>query len=230
MGVLQSVIDFVFSLKWLGSKKVAVLDPETLDACTGCGLEVARKWAEPLNHAMAIGEINTPLRKAAFLAQVAHETGGFVELTENLNYSAEALLTQWPLHFTKDNVQEYAHNPEKIANRAYANRDGNGDEASGDGWKFRGRGLDQMTGREAYRGFSAYLGVDVETNPDLVASNTSYCALAAIWEWNKGGCNALADAGEFKKITEYYNGGLIGEEHREMLYAKAKATLIPRSA
>lgn len=230
MGVLQSVIDFVFSLKWLGAKEVAVLDPKTLDACTGCGLETAQKWAAPVGHAMVMGEINTPLRQAAFLAQVAHETGGFVEITENLNYSAEALLSQWPIHFNKDNVQEYAHNPEKIANRAYANRMGNGDEASGDGWKYRGRGLDQITGREAYHGFGVYLGVDVETNPDLVASNTSYCALVAIWEWKKGGCNALADAGEFQKITQYINGGQIGAAHREMLYAKAKAVLIPKSA
>lgn len=155
--------------------------------------------------------INTPARLRYFMAQVAHESGGFVHLEENLNYSAGALLSVWPHHFTADIVDQYAHNPVKIANRAYANRDGNGDEASGDGWKYHGRGLIQITGKSNYTQLSTHMGLGNElvATPELLVDRTE-AALSAGAFFSLHGLNHFADVSEFIGLTKAINGGLTG--------------------
>lgn len=159
-------------------------------------------------------QIVTPQRQTAFLAQVAHESAAFKHLEENLNYSAEALVHEWPHHFDVSNAALYARQPEKIANRAYANRDGNGDEDSGDGWKYRGRGLFQLTGLANYAACSLALYNDqrlLQTPEDLL--NPLPASLAAGWFWDVHRLNDLADQDtedSFTLITRKINGGVDG--------------------
>lgn len=183
------------------------------------------EWLQPLNDAMGLYEIDTPDRIAYFLAQVAHESNNFLTLEENLNYSEKGLRETFPTHFVENEFVLYAHQPEKIANRVYANRMGNGDEASGDGWLFRGRGPIQVTGRNMYRRIGGGIGVNLESDPDLVLDPV-YGALAACYFWRSMGCNELADAGNFQAVTRKINGGLEGEADREALLAVAKAALL----
>ena len=197
------------------------MTPAQLGDVVGIGPGVAWRFAGPITDTMARFEINTPLRQAAFLAQTAHESGLFTRLEEDLDYSAGALLATWPLHFNTANAGAYAHNPQKIADRAYADRMGNGDEASGDGWRFRGRGLIQLTGKDDYRDCGLGLDLDLLVNPDLLLTPEN-AALAAGWEWGRSDLNALADKSRFVEITRAINGGLIGEEDREELYQKAR--------
>ena len=162
-------------------------------------------------------DINYPLRLSHFLSQTAHESGNFQFLRENLNYSAAALRAVFGRHFPTDEIaNEYARQPERIANRAYANRMGNGSEESGDGWRFRGRGYIQLTGRNNYTAFSKSIGVDVVSNPDLVA--TRYPLLSAGWFWFTNGLNELADSGAdeatIRLVTRRVNGGLNGLDDR----------------
>jgi putative chitinase len=173
-------------------------------------------WLSPLNDALGLYEIDTEQRTAYFLAQVAHESANFTQLEENLNYSPAGLLATFPTHFTPAESVDFAHDPERIANRAYANRMGNGDEASGDGYLFRGRGLIQLTGRTAYRRCTGGLGVNVEAAPEKL-TEPLYASLSAAWYWRSNGCNELADAGLFSSITRRINGGLTGEPQREAL-------------
>lgn len=181
-------------------------------------------WLRPLNDAMELHEIDNVPRIAAFLAQCAHESNGFRRLDENLNYSAPALLRVWPNHFTPEEAELYAHDPERIANRAYANRMGNGNEQSGDGYRYKGRGLFQITGRNMYRRCGGMLGVNVEDNPDLL-TQPLYAALSAAWYWQTNGCNELADAENYAAITRKINGGLTGMEDRMVWLEKTKAAL-----
>jgi putative chitinase len=169
-------------------------------------------------------EVNTPKRVAAFLAQWAHETQGFTRFVENLNYSAKGLLSTFPRHFTPEQAEDYARQPEKIANRVYANRMGNGPEASGDGWRYRGRGAPMLTGRENYRVFGRKLGLDLEANPDRAAEPGIGFRLAGLF-WRDRNLNELADRGDFKLMTRRINGGLIGLEDRLALYHKAQEAL-----
>ena len=159
-----------------------------------------------------IKEINSKLRKAHFLSQCAHESGNFTFLSENLNYSADGLLKIFPKYFDKALALSYARNPQKIANRVYANRMGNGDEKSGDGWKFKGRGYIQLTGKNNYVAFGKAINEDIAANPDLVA--TKYPLLSAAWFWSSNSLNALADKGaddaSVTAITKRVNGGTIG--------------------
>lgn len=152
--------------------------------------------------------INTPLRIAHFLAQCAHESGGFRLASENLNYSAAGLKKVFPALFPGNSADSYAKQPQKIASRVYANKLGNGDEASGDGWKYRGRGYIQLTGKSNYSEFDATVGDNIVANPDLVA--TKYPLLSAAWFWNSRHLNALADGGAgntvVEAITEKVNG------------------------
>lgn len=188
--------------------------------------ETAAKWIEPLNAAMEKFGINTPARKSAFLAQIAHESQGLKALTENLKYSAEGLLKTFKKYFKTDSdAQSLARNEEKIANRVYAGRMGNGNEQSGDGWKFRGRGLIQLTGKENYQKCGTALGVDLVNNPDLV-STPQYAALSAAWFWSVNGINELADKGDLLAMTKRINGGTIGLEERKKLYDTASSVLI----
>ena len=156
--------------------------------------------------------IDTPLRLAHFLAQCSHESGGFKTLTENLNYSAEGLKKTFPKYFPADTSLAYARQPEKIANKVYANRMGNGGEASGDGWKYRGRGCIQLTGKENYKKFSDACGEDCVINPDLVSGK--YFLQSAAWFWQNRGLNTFADIGssdaQVLVITRKINGGTNG--------------------
>ncbi len=203
------------------------MTPETLDACVGCGPDRASLWAPALTAAMDRFGIDTNKRIAAFLAQVAHESDGFRVIVENLNYSAAALHATWPEHFSLTDAEAYAHQPMKIANRAYANRMGNGDEASGDGWFFRGRGPIQTTGRDDYRDFGSAVGFDAVGNPSILLQ-PSFGSLAAGWEWNRSNLNFYADEGTeeaFIKITKAINGGILGEPDRWARYQKALTAL-----
>lgn len=165
-------------------------------------------WLEPLTAAFQRFDINTPERQAAFIGQCAHESGNFKTLQENLNYSAEGLCKTWPSRFPSlDAAKPYHRNPEKIANKVYSGRMGNTEE--GDGWKYRGRGLIQLTGKDNYRLASDALGVDFVANPDLVLTR-EYAALTAAWYWNKRGLNKEADSKDFTGMTKKINGGTIG--------------------
>jgi putative chitinase len=157
--------------------------------------------------------INTPLRLAHFLAQCGHESGGFRVTQENLNYSAKGLAGIFKKYFpTEAAATPYARNPQKIANKVYANRMSNGDEASGDGYKFRGRGYIQLTGRANYTAFGKSIGEDIANNPDAVSGK--YALLSAAWFWSNNGLNKLADGGStdtvVTTITKRVNGGTIG--------------------
>lgn len=171
-------------------------------------------------------EIATPARAAAFLAQLAHESAELRRLCENLNYSAEVLRKTWPRRFTPEQANEFAYRPERIANHVYANRMGNGDESSGDGWKYRGRGPIQITGREGYRNTSRALYGDdrLVDNPEPLASIV-VGARAAAWWWKTHGLNTLADTGKFDAITKAINGGMTGQKERLEYWARAKTTL-----
>lgn len=182
----------------------------------------ANKWADALQTTCDKFEINTPERQAGFIAQCAHESGMFKFVEENLNYSDKALLSVFGKYFNADTATEYARKPEKIANRVYANRMGNGDELSGDGWKYRGRGLIQLTGKENYTRFGNAVGQDIVNNPELVAS-PEYATLSAGWFWSANGLNKLADAKDILGMTKRINGGTIGLDHRTELYNKLMA-------
>jgi putative chitinase len=162
-------------------------------------------------------EINTPLRLAHFLAQCGHESGGFKLTQENLNYSAKGLLGVFKKYFP-DNTKAalYERKPEKIANLVYGGRMGNGPEASGDGFKFRGRGYIQLTGKDNYKAFDAVVAENLLETPDLVA--TKYPLLSAAWFFHKNGLHKIADGGAtdavVTSVTKRVNGGTIGLEDR----------------
>ena len=157
--------------------------------------------------------VNTPLRLAHFLAQCGHESGGFRLTQENLNYSAKGLMGIFKKYFpTQALADAYARKPEKIANRVYGGRMGNGPEASGEGFKFRGRGYIQLTGKSNYAAFDLAVEDDILANPDLVS--TKHALASAAWFWKKNGLNLIADTGStaevVTKITKRVNGGTIG--------------------
>lgn len=166
-------------------------------------------------------DIDSKERIAMFLAQCGHESAGFSVLSENLNYSSKALRAVFSKYFkTQAAADEYARQPEKIANRVYANRMGNGPESSGDGWKYRGRGCIQLTGKDNYIKFAQdFNKPEVIYNPELV-STPEYAVLSAIWFWNKNDLNRYADAHDVKGITKRINGGLNGYDDRNALYQK----------
>lgn len=171
--------------------------------------------------------IDSPLRLAHFLAQCAHESAEFKALEENLNYSADGLKKVFPKYFPDDLANGYARQPEKIASRVYANRMGNGDEASKDGYKYRGRGYIQLTGKDNYGAFAKAIGDDVVTNPDWV--KIKYPLLSAAWFWNTRALNELADQGAsddvVTKITKKVNGGTLGLDDRISHFKKYYALL-----
>lgn len=184
-------------------------------------------YLESLNVVLPNKEINTSLRLCHFLAQIIHESGHFKYKSENLNYSAKALRSVFGKYFKTDAIaNEYARKPEKIANRVYANRMGNGDEASGDGWKYRGRGLIQLTGKCNYDACGKAIGLDLLCNPDLLTESAEASVLAACWFWNKNNLNQLADKDDVVTITKRINGGTNGLEDRKSNLAKAKCELL----
>lgn len=158
-------------------------------------------------------ELNTPLRLAHFLAQAGHESGGFKAVNENLNYGAKGLLSIFKKYFpTEEKAKLYERKPEKIANLVYGARMGNGPEASGEGWKFRGRGYIQLTGKDNYKAFDAVVTESIIDNPDLVA--TKYPLLSAAWFFHKNSLHKIADQGAtdavVTSVTKRVNGGTIG--------------------
>ena len=174
-------------------------------------------WYDALSKLLPDYEINTDKRIAAFMAECIHESAGFQFLQENLNYKAESLTKVWPARFPADIAEQYAHNPEKIANRAYANRMGNGDEASGDGWAHCGRGLIQLTGKNNYQAFADSIETPIE---EITAYLQTFegAAQSACWIWETNNLNALADQGNIDKISQITNGGKLGLKERRDNY------------
>jgi putative chitinase len=188
-------------------------------------LHIDPKWVDPLNETFERFSISTPRQQAAFLGQCGHECGNFRVLEENLNYRAETLMKIWPRRFpTLEIANQYAKNPKKIANKVYADRMGNRDEASGDGYRFRGRGCIQLTGSANYFHAGKALGVDFIMEPDLVAT-PQYAALTAGFFWNTQKLNAIAESGNNLALTKKINGGTIGLNDRILHTNQALALL-----
>jgi putative chitinase len=201
----------------------------------------AEKWVDAVAAACQEFNINTPQRIAGFLSQCAHESGGFERLQENLNYSADGMAGIWPKRFAvlgpdkkpvkkdgKNQPNKFAlalhRKPEMIANVVYSGRMGNGPTESGEGWKYRGRGLKQLTGKDNHRACSEGLGVDLVENPDLLLEPI-YAARSAAWFWSANKCNVFADAKDIEGLTKRINGGLIGIDDRKKRYASAMRSL-----
>lgn len=179
------------------------------------------QWSKAINLILPDYEINNTLRIAAFLAQCIHESGGFVFLTENLNYKAESLMKVWPRHFpTLEIAKSYERNPQKIANKAYANRMGNGDEKSGDGWRYCGRGLIQLTGKSNYQAFAESIETPLEEIPEYLQTFEG-AVQSACWFWETNNLNALADKKDILGLTKKINGGTIGLDDRIKHYEHA---------
>lgn len=183
---------------------------------------VAGVFVAVLNTAMSQYQIVGAKRIAAFIAQVGHESGQLTFLVENINYSADALLKTWPARFDVEMASAAARKPEQIANIAYGNRMGN--TALGDGWKYRGRGLIQISGKNNYRACGEALGLDLITQPELLEKPQHAC-MSAAWFWATNGLNTLADRGGFTGITQRINGGQNGAADRQTLYAQALKVL-----
>jgi putative chitinase len=177
-------------------------------------LHIDPKWVDPLNETFERFGILTPRQQAAFIGQCGHECGNFRVLEENLNYRAETLVKLWPKRFpTLEFAKTFERNPKKIANFVYANRMGNRDEASGDGFRFRGRGCIQLTGSANYFHAGKALGIDFIMEPDLVAT-PQYAALTAGYFWSTQKLNAVAESGNNLALTKKINGGTIGLNDR----------------
>ena len=175
-------------------------------------LGIEGKWFEPLQETFEKYQINTAKRQACFIGQCMHESGGFKFLRENLNYSAKALMATWPSRFPDaDTAEKYARQPEMIANKVYSGRMGNTED--GDGAKYIGRGLIQLTGKDNYKAFGDAIGEDLVANPQLV-EEPRYAALSAGWFFNKRNLNALADVMDITTMTIRINGGKIGIDDR----------------
>ena len=184
--------------------------------------QVAGVFVPVLNTAMNRYQIVGSKRIAVFIAQVGHESGQLTRLVENLNYSAEALQRAWPSRFSAKLAADVARKPEQIANIAYGNRMGN--TATGDGWKYRGRGLIQITGKDNYRACGEALGLDLIAQPELLEKPQHAC-MSAAWFWATKGLNTLADSDKFNVITLRINGGQNGAVDRQALYARALKVL-----
>ena len=178
-------------------------------------------WHEALTTVLPKYEIDTAERVAGFIAQCAHESGGFKRLKENLNYKWESLRKVFPKYFPTDDVaQEYAHKQDRIANRVYGGRMGNGDESSGDGFRYCGRGLIQLTGKNNYTKFAESMGMEVEMIPALLESFEG-AVESACWFWKTNNLNQYADTGDILTMTKRINGGTIGLEDRIKHYKHA---------
>jgi len=182
----------------------------------------AELWVDPINATLDRFKITEPNVVAAFLAQVGHESGQLYHTEENLNYSTNRLRSVFPKYFNIDQAEEYARQPQRIANRVYANRMGNGDEASGDGWRYRGKGLIQITGKENHRRCGNALDLDLIAEPDLLIEPLN-AALSAGWFWYSRGLSGIAD--DIRAVTRVVNGGSNGLEDRKKLYKLAKLSL-----
>jgi len=178
-------------------------------------------WYEALCEILPDYDIDTVPRVAAFLAQTAHESGGYRAIKENLNYKAESLVKVWPRYFPDmATAKAYEKQPERIANRAYANRMGNGPEESGDGWKFCGRGLIQLTGKDNYTRYAQSLEISLDEASEHLTTFEG-CVQSAAWFWEANNLNQWADAGDMLTLTKRINGGTLGLEDRKKHYAHA---------
>ena len=177
-------------------------------------------WYEALCKVLPDYDINTIPRVSAFLAQTAHESGNYRAIKENLNYTAASLTRVWPRLFPSDIAGQYAHNQQKIANRAYSNRMGNGDEASGDGWKYCGRGLIQLTGKNNYQAFAESIETPLEEITEFLGTFEGATQSAA-WFWEANNLNQWADKGDILTLTKRINGGTLGLADRQKHYDHA---------
>ena len=178
-------------------------------------------WFEALSTLLPDYDINTVPRVAAFLAQTAHESGGYKALKENLNYRAETLMKVWPRYFPNmDIANQYAHKQEAIANRAYGGRMGNGPEASGDGFRYCGRGLIQLTGKDNYTKFAESIETPVEDIPEFLGTFEG-AVQSACWFWETNNLNQFADSGDMLTLTKRINGGTLGLDDRIKHYNHA---------
>jgi len=188
-------------------------------------LHISADWVDPLNETFERFGIVTHNQQAMFIGQCSHECGNFRLLEENLNYKAATLMKLWPKRFpTQEKANEFSGNPKKIANSVYSSRMGNRDENSGDGFRFRGRGIIQLTGHSSYFHCGKALGVDFVGNPDLVSS-PKYAALSGGWFWSTHNLNSPADALDYTKVTKIINGGTIGLDDRIKHVQQALAVL-----
>ena len=207
-----------------------MLTPSNFQKATGVSDALRDTWFPRISASMAAFGITTALRQAHFLAQVGHESAGFTKTEEGLNYSENALTAMFGKRITAAQANAYgrnsAHsaNQKMIANIIYANRNGNGDVASGDGYRYRGRGLIQITGRANYSALTGQLSADVVANPDLLKEPMQAAMSAAAW-WKNHGLNELADADDVTRITKVINGGTNGLEDRIARLNKAKGIL-----
>lgn len=198
---------------------------QTLQMIMPMSGHAAARFLAPLTAAMNEFEINTSVRQAAFLAQLAHESGELARTEENLRYSPARIMEIFPRHVSGwADADKLSKSPERLANRVYASRNGNGDEASGDGYRYRGRGLIQLTGRDNYRLAASALHLPLLDQPELL-TKPEHAARSAAWFWFSHGCNALADAGNFLAITKKINGGTNGYTDRCRYWARAKQAL-----
>ena len=204
------------------------MTPETLARAVGLTQAAADAWAGPISRAMEAYGVSTPARQAMFLAHCGHETDSFSRLEENLNYSAARLAAVWPNRFAEGGqpnalALRLHRKPEAIANVLYANRMGNGTPESGDGWRYRGRGLPQLTGKANYQGFAKASPLS-QADPDMLTLPV-FAAHAGGWFWQKSNMNAYADIGALEAGTRRWNGGLNGIEDRRARYMRALAVL-----
>jgi len=191
-----------------------MIDASKLKSCMpSAKMENIVKYVDYILLTIIENNIDTTLRLSAFIAQVGHESGSFSRIEENLNYSVEGLLSTFKTRFTPETALQYARLPEKIANRVYANRLGNGSEDSGDGWKYRGRGLIQITGKSSYYDCGKALGVDLIADPTQLLIPELACRSAG-WYWNRNSLNIIADKNDVKEMTKKINGGYNGLQDR----------------
>ena len=197
-------------------KKIA---PGAPDKAAGEFVDTFNKWSDKFG-------ITTPLRAAHFISQCVHECAELKAFEENLNYSEKGLLKVFPKYFNATTVKQYARKPEKIANRVYANRMGNGNEASGDGWKYKGRGAIGLTGRSNYLAYSTsgFCVGDLMVHPEWLAKSPG-CYKSAMWFWWKNGLNVIADTGDVNAVTKRVNGGYNGLDSRKKYLARSKEAL-----
>lgn len=200
------------------------LQPAHLSTIAKCSIGVATAWLPHIEDAMAKFHIDTPYRVAGFLSQIVHESGGFMLTEENLNYQAKRLLEVFPKYFTPEQALEYANHPKFIGARVYAHRMGNGSEATGDGYIYRGRGLIQITGKDNYTACGKYFGIDLLKSPDVL-KDRHYAALSAGWFWDTQWLNVFADKQDMKAMRKRVNGGLNGLEDCNAIYERALRVL-----
>jgi putative chitinase len=221
---------------------MVILTKEMLINGTGCTPGNADKFLPYFLEVLPKFKIDTRLRLAAFLAQTAHESNLFSTVQENLNYSAEGLANTWPKRYAQklqnglyakspagrylpsDKAKQIARKSVLIANDCYANRMGNGDVASGDGWRYSGKGLKQITGKSNYQALSKYTGLDFVSKPELLLE-PGYAVISACWFWQANNLSAFADLKDIKGMTKVINGGEIGLQKRIELYEKCLAAI-----